>query len=107
MPRWNWIDGAVVALALCAGLCVGWIDSRPTWDDTGVTVAAIVLFAGLLALVRRRAWWATALAVGLPVPAFDITLRGGLASMVALVFAFAAAAAGMLLARAAAAAASN
>ncbi len=99
MNRRSWLDAAVIALALVAGCAIGWIDSRPTWDDTGVTVGAIVLGAGLLALVRPRAWWAVALAIGLPVPAFDLVLRGGLASAVALVFAFAAAAAGMLLGR--------
>lgn len=99
------MDVAAVVVAVSAGLCIGWVDSRPTWDDTGVTVGAVVLSAGLLALARRRAWWAIALGVGLPVPLFDVVLRGGIASAAALAFAFAAAAAGMLVARAAQAAA--
>lgn len=98
--RWSVTDGVVVALALGAGLAIGWVDSRPSWDDTGITVGAIVLAAGGLALVRPRAWWAVALAVGLPVPALDLALRGGSGSLVAVAIAFAAAALGMAAGRA-------
>ena len=34
----------VVALAM--GALVTYVDTRPTWDDTGVTVAALFAFAG-------------------------------------------------------------
>ncbi len=95
MTRWTKGDIAAVLAALAAGLAIGWVDSRPTWDDTGITVGAVVLSAGLLALLRPRPWWAIALAVGVPLPVLAVLSRGGLASVVAIAFALVAAAIGM------------
>lgn len=92
-------DVIVVAVAAAAGLAIGYVDSRPAWDDTGITVGALVLSSGILAIIRPRAWWAVALGVGLPVPVFNYLLHGDLVSFAALAFAFAAAALGMLVGR--------
>ena len=42
---------SVAALVLCTGLAIAWVDTRPGWDDTGITAAllAIVAAAGSLA----------------------------------------------------------
>jgi len=67
----------ILALALTAGLAIGYVDSRPTWDDTGVTAGSIFLAAGLLAAIRPRVAWLVGLAVGLPVLACNVILRDG------------------------------
>jgi hypothetical protein len=41
-----------MVFALVAGAAIAWVDSRPTWDDTGVS-AALVFFAAALASVLR------------------------------------------------------
>jgi hypothetical protein len=93
--------GVIVGLlALVSGLVIGFVDSRPTWDDTGITVGALVLSAGLLSLVRPRSWWRTGPLVGLPVPVFNYFSTGNVQSAVALIFALAAAGIGALVGKA-------
>lgn len=55
----------VGALAVVAGCLIAWIDTRPGWDDTGVTVGLIVLVASTCAVAGLR-WWHTALLVAAP-----------------------------------------
>jgi hypothetical protein len=43
------------ALVLCAGLGIAWIDTRPRWDDAGITAGA---------LTRVPPWLAATLAAG-------------------------------------------
>jgi hypothetical protein len=51
--------------ALAAGLAIAWVDSRPTWDDTGISAAALFVASGLAALLGVR-WWLAALLVAGP-----------------------------------------
>ena len=60
-------------LALAAGLAIGWVDSRPTWDDTGITAGAIVLAAGAIAWWRPRGALVWGLLVAGFVPLFERT----------------------------------
>jgi hypothetical protein len=75
-------------LAVMLGLIIGWVDSRPTWDDTGVTAAAIFLVtASLGAAIPSRAWvWA--LAVGGCILILNIALNGNYGAILALIVAF-------------------
>ena len=72
----------VIGLLLGAG--IGYVDSRPTWDDTGITVGAVVLCAFVAAAISPRWAWLLGLAVGLPVLAFNVVLRGNYASAAAV-----------------------
>ncbi len=62
----------LLALAVAAGLFIAYIDSRPTWDDTGITAGAILLSSGLLTLLGYRRPWLIALVVGLWLPVYEI-----------------------------------
>ena len=53
-----------LALTLLAGGFIAWMDTRPRWDDTGITAVALMVVAGLAALAGVKWWLATALAVG-------------------------------------------
>ncbi len=33
----------LLVVALIAGSTIGWIDSRPDWDDTGITAAMVFI----------------------------------------------------------------
>jgi hypothetical protein len=51
--------------ALAAGLGIAWMDSRPTWDDTGISAAALFVASGVAAALGVR-WWLAALLVAGP-----------------------------------------
>lgn len=87
----------VVALGL--GLAITYVDSRPNWDDTGVTAAAILVSCGLLGALGPKQPWLWALAVGLWIPLFGIVRAQNFGSLLALAIAFAGAYAGMALRR--------
>ena len=97
MRKGEWI---VCALALTVGLCIGYVDSRPTWDDTGITVGALVLSAGLLASFRPRTWWLTGLLIGIPVPLLNYLNTGRLQAGVGLVIALVSAGIGGMVGKA-------
>lgn len=78
----------LLAIAVIAGLFFAYVDSRPTWDDTGITVGALLLTSGLLALIGFQRPWLLALAVGLWLPLYEITTTHAYASLIALVVTF-------------------
>jgi hypothetical protein len=90
----------MLIVALCLGGCITYIDSRPTWDDTGVTAAALFVCAAVFGFVRPRWAWAWALALGLWIPLVEVLRAGNYGSLLALLFAFAGAYGGMLLRKA-------
>jgi hypothetical protein len=97
---WRATNGAtmnkvLVPTALALGLVIAYVDSRPNWDDTGITALALFVCCALCgALVPKRPWlWA--LAIGAWIPIAGITMAGNFGSLLALVFAFAGAYAGM------------
>jgi hypothetical protein len=95
-------DLALIALATASGVVVAWIDSRPGWDDTGITAALLVLAAAAVTAVSGRRPWLWALLVGAWTPAVEITAGGSAASLIAIGFAAVGAMGGWLLARSAA-----
>ncbi len=64
----------LLAVALLAGLFSAYVDSRPTWDDTGILAGGLLLISGLLTLLGHRKPWLIALAVGVWIPLHDIYL---------------------------------
>jgi hypothetical protein len=65
----------LAALAVTMGAGVAWVDTRPTWDDTGVTVGMLLLAAGFAAGVGLR-WWAAALLVAAPILVAELPSAG-------------------------------
>ena len=87
----------VMLAGLTIGIMLGYVDSRPSWDDTGVIAVAILLSSVVLGALAPQRPWATALLVGVWVPLFGILTRANYGSLLAVAFAFAGAYAGMLL----------
>jgi hypothetical protein len=90
-------DRFLVGVAVVAGLAIGYIDSRPGWDDTGITVGLLIAAAGAAAAVSGRRPWLWALLVGGGTPLIEILTGGSLASLAALVFAAVGSLAGWLI----------
>jgi hypothetical protein len=84
----------LVVIAIALGLTITWIDSRPSWDDTGVTALLILLSTAVLGMIGPRLAWVWALAVGLWIPLQGMVRYGNYAAALALVFAFGGAYAG-------------
>jgi uncharacterized membrane protein (DUF441 family) len=90
---------AGLAIALVAGIGIGYMDSRPGFDDTGITAVSLVLAAGLAAVVAGRAPWLVAIATGIWVAAFELSSIGSGGPVAALVLAGIGATLGWLVAR--------
>lgn len=86
-------------IAVAAGLFIAYIDSRPTWDDTGITAFSIFLLCALCGFINPRRPWIWALAAGIWVPLAGILLHQNYGGLLALVFAFAGAYVGMFARR--------
>jgi hypothetical protein len=68
----NRTDVAAATVAVALGASIAYIDSRPYWDDTGVTAFSLLVFAAFLGfLVPRRVWlWAVGIGIWVPLLAF-------------------------------------
>lgn len=92
--RMHFMQKVLWVLAGLAGLAALYVDSRPTWDDTGVLAGAILLVCGLLGLVGFKRPWLLALLVGAWIPLRAVIITHNLAALLALAFALAGAYAG-------------
>jgi hypothetical protein len=83
------IPGGVVSrvLALVIGAVIGFIDSRPHWDDTGVTAAMVLLSAAVLAGIWPRLHWQLACCIAIPIVLFNLVTTGRVDAVVAIVIA--------------------
>jgi hypothetical protein len=79
----------LLAAAILAGVAIAYVDARPTWDDAGMTAAAMALTAAVLGLVGPERPWRWALAVGAWIPAVAVVRTpapGSIAMFVVLIF---------------------
>jgi hypothetical protein len=95
--RKNRMQNLLLAAALLAGLFSAYVDSRPTWDDTGILAFGILIVSGLITLLGYRRPWVIALAVGIWIPLHGIFITHNYGTILALVFAFVGAYGGWLV----------
>jgi len=70
--RNNLMQNLLLGIAVLAGIFSLYVDTRSTWDDTGILVGGLLLVSGLLTLLGHRRPWLIALAVGIWIPAYEI-----------------------------------
>ena len=87
----------LAAFAVVAGMFIAFVDSRPTWDDTGITVFALLLVSGLLGMLGPKRPWLWALLVGIWLPLYYIITTHNFSLLITLLFPFLGAYAGMLV----------
>src|SRR5579871_6862609 len=46
--------GLLLLGAIALGLAIAWVDSRPRWDDTGITVGVLFITSAILGAVSPR-----------------------------------------------------
>jgi hypothetical protein len=83
----RWIgrrDGLLALAAAAIGLTLGYLDSRPSWDDTGITAALLLLTSAMVAGLSGRRPWLWALLIGTWTPLLEISSSAGVASVAAL-----------------------
>jgi hypothetical protein len=85
--------------ALALGIVIAWVDSRPTWDDTGVTAILVFLICGGFGAAAPEYPWLWALAVGAWIPVVGIVQSGNYGSLLAVGIAFLGAYCGMVAQR--------
>jgi hypothetical protein len=85
----------IIAIAL--GMLIGFIDSRPHWDDTGITVGMILITSAFLGFVRPQRVWIWALSVGIWIPVWNMLQNNNYSSFIALPIAFVGAYIGVLV----------
>lgn len=76
----------LLAAALAVGMVITYVDSTPSWDDTGITALALLLGAGVIGLFARRRPWLFALAIGLWIPLRGILLKHDFRFLIVLLF---------------------
>ncbi len=86
----------LAAIAIISGLLIAFVDSRPTWDDTGITVFALLVVSGLLGILGPKRPWLWALLVGIWLPLQYMITKHNFSLLVTLIFPFFGAYAGML-----------
>jgi hypothetical protein len=81
------------------GIAIAYIDSRPSWDDTGITAGLLFLGAAFFAFIASNRPWLWALAVGIWIPLYSVFVIHNYGGMLAILFAFAGSYAGWYLKR--------
>ncbi|HUE04619.1 MAG TPA: hypothetical protein VMR62_34020 [Bryobacteraceae bacterium] len=105
--KYRTLHWALLIAAIMIGLAIAWVDSRPHWDDSGITAGSLLLSAGVLGLIGPRRPWLWALAIGMWIPLYLIARQmashtvtlGSASNLVILVFPMAGAYAGMAVRR--------
>lgn len=85
----------VLPIAVSLGVAIAYVDSRPNWDDTGITAMVLFVASAMCGALWPGRPWLCALAVSVWIPLFGIAASGNFGSLIVLVFAFAGAYAGM------------
>jgi hypothetical protein len=84
----KYINSITVVGAIAIGVLIGWIDSRPNWDDTGITVALIFGASAFFGFINPKHPWIWALLIGICIPMWNISLSNNYESFIAVVVAF-------------------
>lgn len=78
----------LLVLAMVFGLLVTYVDSRPSWDDTGITVFALLIGSGFIGFLVEKRPWLFALAIGLWLPLWYVITTHDLTMIILLVIPF-------------------
>ena len=84
-------------IAISLGMLIGFIDSRPRWDDTGISVGMILIASASLGFGLPQRAWIWALSLGIWIPVWNIVQNKNYSSFIALPLSFIGAYTGVLI----------
>jgi hypothetical protein len=84
--RINTMNKVLLVVAVLCGLFLAYVDSRPNWNDTGITAGGLLISAGLITLLGHPRPWLIALAVGLWIPLLYIFMNQNFSMLLVLLF---------------------
>jgi len=87
------------AIPIAVGVSFAYVDSRPNWDETGITAVVVFTASFLFAAFDPVRPWLWALCVGVWIPLVGIIFSHSFGSFLALVFTFGGAYSGMAFRR--------
>lgn len=73
-----------IILAAIFGIGITWIDSQPTWDDTGITVLMVLIASFACGFIGIENPWLIALLVSAWIPLLGIVLHYSFTGLLAL-----------------------
>ena len=79
----------LIVIALLAGSIIGWVDTRPHWNDTGITIGLIFISSFILGLFAGRNAWILALIIGLCITSLNYLVSGRFDSAVSILISLA------------------
>jgi hypothetical protein len=100
--RYRLLDSCLFIAALMLGLVIAYIDSRPHWDDAGITAGLMFLSSAIFSTLAPRHPWVWALAIGSWLPLLTIVRShsaGSALMSIVLLFPLAGAYAGLAVRR--------
>ena len=78
-------DRLVLLAGAIMGMAIAYTDSRPTWDDAGITAIALAIASAMCGFATPRRPWRIALAVGIWIAVFSILRSASVDSVAMLV----------------------
>ena len=87
-------------LATLSGIAIAWNDSRPAWDDAGISAFLIFLCAAIFGYLASQKPWIIALVAGIWIPLFSFVSTHNYGGLLALIPGFIGAYAGFLIRKA-------
>lgn len=78
----------LLIIAIALGVLICWIDTRPNWDDTGITAAMVFAVTTCLGFMMPDRAWIWVFAVWVWIPLWGIVLSNNYAAVLALAVAF-------------------
>jgi hypothetical protein len=90
----------LIFVDIISGLAIAWVDSRPGWDDTGVTAGLLLIVTFISGFIYQKKMWLWAILTGIWIPLHNIIKTGNFAILFVLAIAFAGAYAGGFIRRA-------
>lgn len=77
-----------ILIGIILGTSIAYIDTRPHWNDDGMSVLMILVVSFICGCISSQKTWLIALAVGIWIPLFNIVLDYNYGSFIALIPAF-------------------
>ena len=90
-------QAVLLGIGAVTGVLLAYVDSLPTWDDSGIIAGSLILVVGLLTLLGCRRPWLAGLVVGIWIPLRALYLGHDYRMLAVLLFPLVGAYAGWLV----------